>query len=55
MLFKFITNHCVVDFTSASEFLWKIMAADGMLAKILMIIKAYFTLTKTKVTASRGD
>ncbi len=49
-----------VDFAAAFDpvdrsSLWGIMAADGMPAKLLRLIKAHETSTKAKVGASGGE
>ncbi len=54
------TVMCFVDFASAfdpmgGDTLWRIMAADGMPAKLLGLVKAYYASTKAKVRASGGD
>ncbi len=54
------TVMCFVDFASAfdsvdRDSLWQIMAADGMLPKLLRLIKAYYSSTKIKVRASGSD
>ncbi len=51
---------CFVDFASAfdsvdRDSLWRIMAADGMLPKLLGLIKAYYVPLKRKVWASGSD
>ncbi len=51
---------CFVDFAPSfdsvdRDSLWRIMAADGMLPKLLKLIKAYYVLTKMKVGASDSD
>ncbi len=51
---------CFANFTSAfdsvdRDSLWRIMAADGMLPKLLRVIKAYYLSTKMKVRASGSD
>ncbi len=51
---------CFVDFDAAfdsvdRDFLWRIMAADGMLPKPLRLIKAYYASTKMKVRASWSE
>ncbi len=51
---------CFVDFASAfdsvdRDSLWRIMAADGMHPKLLMMIKACNTSTKIKFRVSGSD
>ncbi len=51
---------CFADFASAfvsvdRDSLWPIMAADGMLPKLLRLIKAHYSSTKMKVRASGID
>ncbi len=58
--FQQATAMCFVDFASAfdsvdRDFLWRIMATDGMPAKLLRLIKAYYSLAKMKVRASGSD
>ncbi len=55
--FQQATVMSFVDFDSAldsvdRDFLWLIMAADGMPPKPLRLIKAYYASTKMKVRAS---
>ncbi len=50
---------CFVAFTSAfdsidKDFLWRIMAADGMPPELLKPIKAFYASTKMKTRASGG-
>ncbi len=51
---------CFVDFVSAldyvaRDFLWRIMAADGMPPKLLRLIEVYYSSAKMKVRASGSD
>ncbi len=50
---------CFMGFTSALHFvgrdyIWRIMAADGVPAKLFRLIKAYYPSTKAKVRVSWG-
>ncbi len=58
--FQQVTVMCFVDFASAldsvdRDFLWRIMAADGMPPNLLRLIKVYYSSTRMNVRANGSD